>query len=413
MKRSHVFALAVFCSALATTAMARECARPPAVSAGLRRQLDRFKMTYGESSRTTDGQTVVVRWAMYKPRASSQKLPVLVFFPGLGELGPDPERLFGCSGIFDVVTSGDFQKRHPCVFLALQTEAGVDRQCLVSECAEPSLAAMNEAIDDALSRLGSLRVDRGRIYLTGLSAGGGACCSMICAYPGRFAAALPVAGLILPDLLSKSKPENIWMIYNKGELDNVRRFVDMDAISRDMAARGGEFRVGELTGEGHNAWDAAWREQSAWDWMFSKRASGGQAPAAAQPSGRAIDKSKWKCTASVGAESVSTHPKYGADGLGATVFRSAAPANKGDWWQVEFDFPRRGAMGVVTGDDRGRCKVLRGSILVSTDGTRWRKVVAVRDGKASFRVDQAVRFVRLQIDVGQREPFAVRELDMR
>jgi len=207
-------------------------------------------MTYGEYTKATDVEPVTVRWAMYKPRATSQKLPVLVFLPGLGELGPDPSRLFGCHSIFDIATSPDFQRRHPCVFLALQTDAGVDRQCHMANCAGPSLAALNGAIDDALSKLGSLRVDRSRIYLTGLSAGGGACCSMVCAYPGRFAAALPIAGVILPGLLSKTSPENIWMLYNSGELDSFRKAIDLDAISRDMSARGGEFRVGELTGEG-------------------------------------------------------------------------------------------------------------------------------------------------------------------
>ena len=398
--------------------------KPPPVSAELRRELDRYNMTYGECARPSKAGNVVVRWALFRPQASSLKLPVLVFFPGLGELGPDPARMFGNRGIFNLVTSPDFQKKRPCVFVALQTESGVERHCLAAGRAEPSLAALQAALDEALSTLGSLRIDRERIYLTGLSAGGGACCSMICAYPGRFAGAMPVSAVIHPELLSPSTSENIWMMYNSGEYNGIRQFVDFDALSREMASRGGDFRVAEFTGQGHNAWDNAWREEAAWDWLFSKRArptgcrtarvgTSAQRTAGAKPRASAPDRTKWKCSASASAESDFSQPRFGADGLAATMYRSSEAAKKGDWWQVEFDSPRKGAMRLHTGDDRGRCRVLRGSVLLSSDGRHWTKAAAVRDGTASFRVDRAVKCVRLQVDAPQEEQFAVRELDVQ
>ena len=408
----------VIAAALAAFA-AHAAQRPQAASAELERELNRYKMTCGECRHKTAGEEVTVRWVMHKPRATSQKLPVLVFLPGLGELGPDLARLFRNRSIFNIVTSAAFQKKHPCVFVALQTEAGVDRHNLAPDCVAPSIAAMSAALEDALSKTGSARIDRERIYLTGLSAGGGACCSMMYAYPGRFAAAFPIAGLLFPNRLSKTVPENIWMMYNSGELNRVRKHTDFNSISREMAKRGGDFRVSELTGEGHNAWDAAWREDAAWDWMFSKRAkvcagnrtwAGG---AAEGPEAGLQPRADWKCTASARAESEMSQPRFGADGLAGTVYRSAASAKKGDWWQVEFPSPCKGTMKILTGDSRGKGKLLHGSVMVSPDGQRWTKAVAVHDGAASFRVDRAVKIVRLVVDANQSAPLVVRELEVR
>lgn len=388
-------------------------------SAALRRELDRYGMVSGECRREDGRSSVTVRWAAFKPKATSQRLPVLVFMPGLGELGPDLANLFRNRGLFDLVTSPAFQKKHPCVLVALQTEAGVERHCLEAGRPELSLSTMWDALCEALARIGSQRVDRERIYLTGLSAGGGACCSMMCAYPGRFAGAIPIAGVIHPSLISKTKPENIWMMYNSCELSRVRKFVDFDQLSREMAARGGDFRVGELTGEGHNAWDAAWREEATWSWLFSKRAKSVAAdaprarPAAPARTARHPPRDEWKCSASVVAESAVSQPRFGADGLVSTAYRSASAAKKGEWWQVEFPTPVRGAVRISTGDSKGRCKVVRGTAMVSNDGQHWTKAVAVRDGTASFRVDRNVRFVRLVVDANQASPLVVREFELR
>ena len=387
-----------------------------AQSAELKRELDRYGMTCGECRREAGRRSVTVRWAAFSPKATSQKLPVLVFLPGLGELGPDLAKLFRNRGIFDLVTSREFQKRHPCVFVALQTESGVERHCFEAGRPELSLSAMWDALGEALSHAGGRRIDRERIYLTGLSAGGGACCSMMCAYPGRFAAAIPVAGVILPELISRSNPENIWMMYNSGELNRARTHIDFDALSREMAARGGDFRIGELPGAGHNAWDAAWREEAAWDWMFSKRAQSSARRGVASRPARTVrnpPRTEWKCSASAVAESAVSQPRFGADGLDGTVYRSASAAKKGDWWQVEFPVPVSGAIRISTGDGKGKCRVVRGTAMVSSDGRHWTKAVAVRDGTASFRLARSAKFVRLVVDANQPSPLVVRELELR
>ena len=419
MKTTMVRTMISGALACASLMCAAEAKKPSAPNAELRRFLDRYGMKYGECDRGEDGSGVAVRWVAYRPSATSQKLPVLVFLPGLGELGPDPVRLFGNRGIFDLATSRDFQKRHPCVFVALQTDAGVERHCLLAGRTTPSLAALNAALEEALAGLGKVRIDRERIYLTGLSAGGGACCSLICAYPGRFAAAIPVSGVVHPRLLSPAVPENIWMMYNSGEYNRIKRHVDFDAVSREMAGRGGDFRVGELTGEGHNAWDAAWRETALWDWMFTKRAARPStgAPAKRRTTGvkqvAASGGREWKCTASAAAESDSTLPRFGADGLAGTAYRSAAAAKKGDWWQVEMPSPPTGTVHVRTGDAKGRCTIARGSAMVSPDGRRWLKAAAISRGEAVFRIGGSLRFVRLEVDADQDEPFAVREVVLK
>ena len=45
----------------------------------------------------------------------------------------------------------------------------------------------------------------------------------------------------------------------------------LDAFADKVRKQGGDFRIGTFPNEGHNAWDAAWKEDAMWDWMFSKR----------------------------------------------------------------------------------------------------------------------------------------------
>ncbi len=80
---------------------------------------------------------------------------------------------------------------------------------------------------------------------------------------------------------------------------------------------------------------------------------------------------------------------------------------------MEFPTPMRGAFSIATGDQRGKDAVVRGSASVSSDGRHWTRVVAVRDGKASFRTDRGIRFVRLAVEADQRSPLVVREIELR
>ena len=64
-------------------------------------------------------------YLLYTPDSrNARKAPLIIYFPGSGEVGSDQMKQFRQRSIFDIVTSADFQDRHPCFFLAVSLPDG-------------------------------------------------------------------------------------------------------------------------------------------------------------------------------------------------------------------------------------------------------------------------------------------------
>ena len=116
----------------------------------------------------------------------------------------------------------------------------------------------------------TLRIDRSRIYLTGLSRGGHASWRWAMADPGRFAAVAPVAGYGDTSTACALKDKPVWAFH--GDRDDVVKPEGSFAMQRAIRACGGlTARLTIYPDLGHNAWDPAYDDPSLYLWLLSHR----------------------------------------------------------------------------------------------------------------------------------------------
>ena len=369
---------------------------------GIRADLRRYGLEAGVCS-APDGRRVSFLLRRAKvPRPA----PLLLYLPGSGEVGADLSRQFAQQTIFGRVCSLEFQARHPCHFLALSPPDGVTT-LLGGEPGRPTAdqRLLMSAVDAVIASLKRPPVDTNRLYATGLSFGGNGVYALASRLPGRFAAILPVAALP-PDgePPPPGRPTACWHFYNEGDYRRAGiAAARLDEFAALVRRTGGDFRMGVYPDRGHDAWSKAWREDAAWDWMFSKRADGGAQPSAPPP--------KAVCTASVPGADDAHGPDRAADGLDATCYVSRDPVSRGDWWMAEFAAPVTGRMIVLTGTREGRGRLTSGFVEVSSDGGNWTRAGKVqrRTGTAAFDAE-GVRFLRVLPEPPRPEVLTLREV---
>ena len=354
--------------------------------------------------------------------ATMAPLPLLVFLPGKGEVGSDLNKLFKQRGIIEKVTSKAFQEARPCHLLILSPPDSF-KTLMDGLPHRPSLAQnlMNDAILNVARAQRSPPVDMNRLYITGLSYGGGGAYAFGLKFPGRYAAAVPVAaGVMDAEELSPTHPGNWWHFCNEGNYR--KRGVDilqLEAFQSRVKALGGDFRIGTFPSDDHDAWSKAWREEAVWAWMFSKTADGSpvlnaDGGKAAPGAGLVSIAAKPVCTASVKGKDGKSGPERGADGLMATAYVSSRGLKAGEYWQAEFPEPVKGRLGLTLGNPDGSGAPTKARVNISEDGESWMTVLPLNRGRdfEAFRPARPVRFVRIISTAPDKAPEAliVREL---
>jgi predicted peptidase len=113
------------------------------------------------------------------------------------------------------------------------------------------------------------RVDRRRIYLTGLSMGGYGVWNVAVEYPNFWAAIAPICGAGDPTQAARIKHIPCWCWHgDKDDRVPVQHSRDMIAALR---AAGGTPRYTELPGVGHGSYGPAYRSREFWTWLLEQR----------------------------------------------------------------------------------------------------------------------------------------------
>lgn len=148
---------------------------------------------------------------------SWQNFPLIVFVHGIGELGNGvsdlPNLLNAWTALPRLIANGGF----PSSF----NVGGQNFSFIVISPqfkGWPSAADVNAVVDYAVQ---NYRVDRSRIYVTGLSMGGGATWDFAGSYPTKVAAVVPVAGAAWPDPTKAqtmaSAKLGVWATHNQND----------------------------------------------------------------------------------------------------------------------------------------------------------------------------------------------------
>lgn len=112
-------------------------------------------------------------------------------------------------------------------------------------------------------------VDIDRIYLTGLSRGGGAAWEMAVQYPDIFAAMAVVCGMTpLPYASWINREMPIWVFH--GDQDKSIPVSESDLMVTKLKEMGYDIRYTRYPGVGHNSWIQAYETEELYEWFMEQ-----------------------------------------------------------------------------------------------------------------------------------------------
>lgn len=193
-------------------------------------------------------------YLLFVPRdytSSRKQWPLILFLHGAGERGSDLEAL----------------KRHG---LPKHLEGDPDFPAIVVSPQCPtdgwwSSDALAALLDDVEARS---RVDRKRVYVTGLSMGGFGTWQLALDFPGRFAAIAPICGRGNPLRAHRIAHLPIWTFH--GTKDRVVPFEYTREMVRSLRKHGGKPKFTVYPGVDHDSWTRTYENPRLFKWLFSQ-----------------------------------------------------------------------------------------------------------------------------------------------
>ena len=183
-----------------------------------------------------------------------KKFPLLLFLHGGGESGGELEEV-KTNGPPKLIAEG---KRFPFLILAPQhphPKKWWDTKALVR-------------LLDAI--VAENRVDKNRIYLTGLSRGGGAAWELAVQYPEKFAAMAVVCGMTpvpYASWIDKNMP--IWVFH--GTEDKSIPISESEEMVKKLKSMGHDIQFTKYEGVGHNSWEKAYTTDELYEWFIKQK----------------------------------------------------------------------------------------------------------------------------------------------
>lgn len=216
------------------------------------------------------------RYTVYVPRAydGSKDWPLIVFLHGSGESGTD-----GWAPVVQGIGRAIMAAPEKWPFIVIFPQ-------------KPEVGDEWEQLDDVVMAMlrsaeKEYKVDKSRLYLTGLSMGGHGAWTLGAAHPDLWAAIAPIAGYAdaadptlkrrpLPrpfftgsaaDLAVHLKHMPVWAFH--GAADDVVPLKDDQSIVSALNAFGNNAKLTLYPGVGHGAWDQAYQTENLGDWFLT------------------------------------------------------------------------------------------------------------------------------------------------
>lgn len=184
----------------------------------------------------------------------TEQYPLLLFLHGRGERGDDLTlvRRHGPPKLI----RGLFRPLYLDPFIILSPQCPADAQW--------SALALAALLDELLP---GLRVDRQRMYLTGISMGGYGAWSLALHRPERFAAVAPICGGGDPALAARLEPVAVWIFHSAG--DEVVPVVESDRMFEALARSNANVTYTRYRSLSHvQTWEEAYGEPLLYEWFL-------------------------------------------------------------------------------------------------------------------------------------------------
>ncbi len=212
-----------------------------------------------QTFRTAVTVPVTTKYLLYLPdqyRASKAKWPLMLFLHGAGERGDDLSKVAVHGPPKLVSTEG---RAFPFVL--------VSPLCPANDWWSGALqiAALGKLLDDVVSRY---RIDRTRIYVTGLSMGGYGTWSLAQQFPKRFAAIVPICGGGDPAKAASIAQVPTWVFH--GAQDKVVPLKRSQEMVRALKRAGGKPKFTVYPEAGHDSWSAAYSNPALYEWLLKQ-----------------------------------------------------------------------------------------------------------------------------------------------
>ncbi|MBC2840282.1 PHB depolymerase family esterase [Robiginitalea sp. SC105] len=187
---------------------------------------------------------------------SEEEFGILLFLHGGGEAGQSLEAMRENGPPKMLLEGNDFP------FLILAPYNSHKKQWW-------NVRAVRQLLDSVVA---DNRVDRNRIYLTGLSRGGSASWEMAVQYPDTFAALVVVCGMAPLPYASWIDPDLPIRVFH-GTEDEVIPFSESERMVARLQQIGYDVELTAYEGVGHNSWDRAYRTEGLFEWIAAQSRS--------------------------------------------------------------------------------------------------------------------------------------------
>jgi len=182
--------------------------------------------------------------------------PLILFLHGMGERGTDLE-LVKIHGIPKIVKT---QKDFP--FISISPQCPIEYVWREKE--------MLQAVESLILKIiKNYRVDKTRVYVTGLSMGGRGTWAIATHRPDLFAAAVPICGGGDPRTAGLLRDLPFWVFH--GALDEVHYPEESEKMIHALKEAGSKVRYTLYPEAYHDSWTETYDNPALYDWMLSNR----------------------------------------------------------------------------------------------------------------------------------------------
>jgi predicted peptidase len=197
---------------------------------------------------------VKLRYLLFLPEGydkSDKHWPLILFLHGAGGSGNDLSRVKVHGPPKIVETKKDF----PFIVVSPQSPRfGWDSD------------ALNALVDEVIA---NYRVDKDRVYLTGLSMGGFGTWALAAAHPEKFAAIVPICGGGDPALAKRLKDLPIWVFH--GAKDRVVPPERSETMVKAIRAAGGDPKLTIYPDADHDSWTRTYDNPDLYTWLLKHK----------------------------------------------------------------------------------------------------------------------------------------------